>query len=53
MLVLLLHMMQEKPRILYYTGVSHKIGEVHDELLLQWIGWNKSKNISITITSAA
>ena len=29
-------------RILYYTGVSHKIGEVHDVLQL-WIGWNKSR----------
>ena len=29
-------------RVLYYTGKSHKIGEVHDGLQ-QWIGWNKSK----------
>ena len=29
-------------RILYYTGKSHKIGEVHDGAA-PWIGWNKSK----------
>jgi len=29
-------------RILYYTGVSHKMGEVHKVLLL-WIGWCKNK----------
>ena len=29
-------------RILYYTGKSHKIGEVHD-LQLLWTGWNKSR----------
>ena len=29
-------------RILYYTGVSHKIGEVHDGAP-QWTGWNRSK----------
>ena len=29
-------------RILYYTGKSHKIGEVHDELPL-WTGWSKNK----------
>ena len=30
-------------RILYYTGKSHKIGEVHMMVPQQWIGWNKSK----------
>ena len=30
-------------RILYYTGKSHKIGEVHAMVLQLWIGWNKSK----------
>ena len=30
-------------RILYYTGLSHKIGEVHDGAQL-WIGWNRNKN---------
>ena len=29
-------------RILYYTGKSHKIGEVHDGQL-PWIGWSKNK----------
>ena len=30
-------------RILYYTGKSHKIGEVHDGVLQQWIGWSKNR----------
>ena len=30
-------------RILYYTGKSHKIGEVHMMVQQQWIGWNKNK----------
>ena len=29
-------------RILYYTGKSHKIGEVHDGRP-PWIGWSKNK----------
>ena len=29
-------------RILYYTGKSHKIGEVHDGEE-QWTGWNKNR----------
>ena len=30
-------------RVLFYTGISHKIGEVHDGAPL-WTGWNKNKN---------
>ena len=29
-------------RILYYTGVSHKIGEVHDGAATM-VGWSKSR----------
>ncbi len=29
-------------RILYYTGVNHKIGETHDGTL-QWTGWRRSR----------
>ena len=32
-------------RILFYTGVSHKIGEVHDGAAT-WTGWNKSKSVA-------
>ena len=32
-------------RILYYTGKSHKIEEVHDGAATVWIGWNKSKSV--------
>ena len=39
-------------RILYYTGVSHKIGEVHDgEAVMDWMDQEKERGI--TITSAA
>ena len=39
-------------RILYYTGVSHKIGEVHDgEATMDWMDQEKERGI--TITSAA
>lgn len=31
-------------RILFYTGLTHKIGEVHDGAL-QWTGWSRSKNV--------
>ena len=31
-------------RILFYTGLTHKIGEVHD-VLQQWTGWSKSRNV--------
>ena len=39
-------------RILYYTGVSHKIGEVHDgAATMDWMVQEKERGI--TITSAA
>ncbi len=39
-------------RILFYTGVSHKIGEVHDgEATMDWMEQEKERGI--TITSAA
>jgi elongation factor G len=39
-------------RVLYYTGVSHKIGEVHDgETTTDWMEQEKERGI--TITSAA
>ena len=30
-------------RVLFYTGLSHKIGEVHDGAA-PWIGWSRSKS---------
>ncbi len=39
-------------RVLYYTGVSHKIGEVHDgETVTDWMEQERERGI--TITSAA
>ncbi len=39
-------------RILYYTGISHKIGEVHDgAATTDWM--EQEKESGITITSAA
>ncbi len=39
-------------RILFYTGISHKIGEVHDgEAIMDWMAQEKERGI--TITSAA
>jgi len=39
-------------RILFYTGVSHKIGEVHDgEAVMDWMEQEQERGI--TITSAA
>src|SRR5210317_2461074 len=39
-------------RILFYTGVSHKIGEVHDgEATMDWMEQEQERGI--TITSAA
>lgn len=39
-------------RVLYFTGVSHKIGEVHDgEATMDWMEQEKERGI--TITSAA
>ena len=39
-------------RILFYTGVSHKIGEVHDgDATMDWM--EQEQELGITITSAA
>ena len=38
-------------RILYYTGRTHKMGEVHEEPR-SWTGWSRSRS-GVTITSAA
>ena len=39
-------------RVLFYTGVSHKIGEVHDgAAVMDWMEHEKERGI--TITSAA
>ena len=39
-------------RVLYYTGVSHKIGEVHDgAATMDWMAQEQERGI--TITSAA
>ena len=39
-------------RILFYTGISHKIGEVHDgETVTDWMEQERERGI--TITSAA
>ena len=38
-------------RILYYGGVSHKIGEVHDGATMDWMEQEQERGI--TITSAA
>ena len=39
-------------RILFYTGISHKIGEVHDgAAVMDWMAQEKERGI--TITSAA
>jgi len=39
-------------RVLFYTGVSHKIGEVHDgEAIMDWMAQERERGI--TITSAA
>ena len=39
-------------RILFYTGISHKIGEVHDgQAIMDWM--NQERERGITITSAA
>jgi elongation factor G len=36
-------------RILYYTGVSHKLGEVHDgEAIMDWMSQEKERGITIT-----
>jgi len=39
-------------RILFYTGLSHKIGEVHEgEAIMDWMDQERERGI--TITSAA
>jgi elongation factor G len=39
-------------RVLFYTGISHKIGEVHDgKAIMDWMAQEKERGI--TITSAA
>ena len=39
-------------RVLYYTGITHKIGEVHEgEAVMDWMGQERERGI--TITSAA
>jgi len=39
-------------RVLFYTGISHKIGEVHEgEAIMDWMAQEKERGI--TITSAA
>ena len=36
-------------RILYYTGISHKIGEVHDEVTtMDWMEQEQERGITIT-----
>jgi elongation factor G len=36
-------------RILFYTGVSHKIGEVHDgEAIMDWMAQERERGITIT-----
>ena len=39
-------------RVLFYTGISHKIGEVHEgQAIMDWMEQEKERGI--TITSAA
>ena len=36
-------------RILYYTGVSHRLGEVHDgEAVMDWMPQERERGITIT-----
>ena len=36
-------------RILYYTGISHKIGEVHEgEATMDWMAQEQERGITIT-----
>ena len=35
-------------RILYYTGVSHKIGEVHEGTATDWMEQEQERGITIT-----
>ena len=51
-LTLMLEKPQQLKEILYYTGVSHKIGEVHDgAATMDWMEQEQERGI--TITSAA
>ena len=39
-------------RILYYTGIIHKMGEVHEgEAIMDWMGQEKERGITITATA--
>jgi elongation factor G len=39
-------------RILFYTGISHKIGEVHDgQAIMDWMEQEKERGITITAAS--
>ncbi|HLC27040.1 MAG TPA: elongation factor G [bacterium] len=41
-------------RILYYTGVSHKIGEVHDgEAVMDWMPQERERGITITAAATS
>ena len=40
-------------RVLFYTGLSHKIGEVHDGAAIMDPGMEQEQERGITITSAA
>jgi len=36
-------------RVLFYTGISHKIGEVHDgKAIMDWMAQEKERGITIT-----
>ena len=36
-------------RVLFYTGISHKIGEVHDgQAIMDWMEQEKERGITIT-----
>ncbi len=36
-------------RILFYTGVSHKIGEVHEGETTSWTGWSKKMSVVLLL----
>jgi len=40
-------------RVLFYTGINYKIGEVHEGHCDDGLGWCRSRKRGITITSAA
>lgn len=41
-------------RILYYTGVSHKLGEVHDgEAIMDWMPQERERGITITAAATS